>query len=376
MRPDPKLEIRNLKFFFLLALLVFAGCGVPGIPRPPSLDLPQPPNDLRATRKGDKVTLTWTQPKETTDKEAARHLGRTRICRAVVDAPGAPAMKNCIEIGNVEAKPVPRAGEQQPVEMNYQDSLSTELESTNTTSLAQYAVSAQNGRGRAAGLSNQITIPLAPTLPPPAGLAASIQADGVHLSATAPPASAENSQLRYAYRIYRSSVPVQPKEMPALIAEIPGNEKIEPVDISFAWEQHYLYRITTVTTLLSASGNPMATVEGEDSQPVEVFTHDVFPPATPTGLEAVFSGLEQQRFIDLTWNANSESDLAGYNVYRREEGGEPAKINTELIKTPAFRDASVAAGHTYFYSISAVDLRNNESPRSAETSEPVPAELH
>jgi hypothetical protein len=355
-----------------LALLVFAGCGVPGIPRPPSLDLPQPPNDLRATRKGDKVTLTWTQPKETTDKEAARHLGRTRICRAVVDAPGAPAMKNCNEIGGVEAKPAPRAAEQHPVERNYQDSLSSELESTNSTSLAQYAVSAQNGRGRAAGLSNQTTIPLAPTLPPPADLAASVQADGVHLTANAPPTSTENSRLRYAYRIYRSSVPTQPREMLALVAEIRGNEKIELVDISFAWEQHYLYRTTTATTLLSASGDPIATVEGEDSQPVEVFAHDVFPPATPSALEAVFSGLEQQRFIDLTWNANSEADLAGYNVYRREERGEPTKINTELIKTPAFRDPSVAAGQTYFYSISAQDLRNNESPRSAETSETVP----
>jgi hypothetical protein len=371
VRSNPKSEIRNLKFFFLLALLL-TGCGVPGIPRPPSLDLPEPPNDLRATRKGNKVTLTWTQPKETTDKEAARHLGRTRICRAVVDSPTAAAMKTCDEVGVAEPKPVPRATEQQPVEMNYRDTLSPELESANATSVAQYSVSVQNARGRAAGLSNEVAIPLAPTLPAPSGLAASVQADGVHLTANAPAAPAENSRLRYTYRIYRSSVPTQSKETPALVAEIPGNEKIEPVDISFAWEQHYAYRITTATTLLSPGGTPVATVEGEDSQAVEVFTHDVFPPATPTGLEAVFSGLEQQRFIDLTWNANSEADLAGYNVYRSEEGGEPAKINTELIKTPAFRDANVAAGHTYLYSISAADLRNNESPRSAETSETVP----
>lgn len=376
MHPIQKSKIRNLKFCISLATLALAGCGVPGVPRPPSLELPQPPNDLRAARKGDKVTLTWTQPKETTDKESARHLGSTRICRTVVESPHAPGMKNCGSIGSVEPKPVPRGAEPQPIEMNYEDRLAPGFESSNATSLAQYAVSVTNPHDRAAGLSNQATVPLAPTLPPPSELSASVQADGVHLTAAPPPAPAENPHLRYAYRIYRSSVPAQPKETPVLVAEIPGGEKIEPVDISFAWEQHYAYRITTATTLLSSTGTPVATVEGDDSEPVQVFTHDIFPPAAPTGLEAVFSGLEQQKFIDLTWNANGEADLAGYNVYRREEAGEPVKMNTDLVKTPAFRDANVVAGHTYFYSISAVDLRNNESVRSAETSEMVPAEQH
>ena len=376
MRSTQKSEIRTVKFCCLLALMALAGCGVPGVPRPPSLELPQPPNDLRAARKGDKVTLTWTQPKETTDKESARHLGSTNLCRAVVQSPSAPAMKNCSEVGSVEPKSVPRAAEPQPIEMNYVDTLSAGFENSNETALAQYAVSVMNPHGRAAGLSNQVTVPLAPTLPPPSALAASVQADGVHLTANPPPVPAENSQLRYGYRLYRSSIPGQPKETPVLVAEIPGGEKIEPVDISFAWEQHYAYRITTATTLLSSSGTPVATVEGDDSEPIQIFTHDIFPPAAPTALEAVFSGLEQQRFIDLTWNANGEADLAGYNVYRREEGAEAVKINTDLIKTPAFRDANVVAGHTYFYSISAMDLRNNESQRSGETSEPVPGEQH
>lgn len=371
MPANPKSKIRNLRFVPLL-VLALSGCGVPGIPRPPSLELPQPPNDLRAARKGDKVTLTWTQPRETTDKESVRHMGNTRICRAVVDSPGAAAMKNCNEVGSVEPKPVRRGTEPQPMENNYEDTLPSELQSSNATSLAQYAISVLNTRGRAAGLSNQVTVPMAATPAPPSGLAASVQSDGVHLTTNPPPAPTENSRLRYAYRIYRTSVPAQPKETPALVAEIPSAEKIDLVDISFAWEQHYAYRITTATTLLSTSGTPVATVEGEDSEPVPVFAHDIFPPAAPTGLEAVFSGLEQQKFIDLTWNANSEADLAGYNVYRREESSEAVKINSELIKTPAFRDANVAAGDTYIYSISAVDLRNNESARSTETSETVP----
>jgi fibronectin type 3 domain-containing protein len=65
-------------------------------------------------------------------------------------------------------------------------------------------------------------------------------------------------------------------------------------------------------------------------------------------------------------------DLAGYNVYRREDSGPALKLNTEPVKTPAFRDAQVQTGKTYVYSVSAEDVRKNESDRSEETSETVP----
>src|SRR5438094_104454 len=65
------------KLIGILSLAFLAGCGTPGAPQPPSLHLPEPVRDLRASRKGDKVTLTWTQPTETTDHEAVgRWLGR------------------------------------------------------------------------------------------------------------------------------------------------------------------------------------------------------------------------------------------------------------------------------------------------------------
>jgi len=68
----------------------------------------------------------------------------------------------------------------------------------------------------------------------------------------------------------------------------------------------------------------------------------------------------------------TDADLGGYEVYRREEGTAAVKLNSEAVKTPAFRDLQVKAGKTYFYSVSAVDLRGNESARSEEASERVP----
>ena len=113
-------------------------------------------------------------------------------------------------------------------------------------------------------------------------------------------------------------------------------------------------------------------VEGDDTPAAKIFAHDVYPPGVPTGLQAVFSGAGQRPFVDLLWAPDTDADLAGYNVYRREEGGQPVKINTELLKTTAYRDIEVQRGKKYFYSVSAVDLRGNESERSEEASEAVP----
>jgi len=102
---------------------------------------------------------------------------------------------------------------------------------------------------------------------------------------------------------------------------------------------------------------------------IEVFVHDVFPPSVPTGLQAVSSGTPQQPFIDLSWAPDTESDLAGYNVFRHEEGAAPVKINSDVVKAPTYRDTAVQPGRRYSYSVSAVDVRGNESERSAEASE-------
>jgi fibronectin type 3 domain-containing protein len=68
----------------------------------------------------------------------------------------------------------------------------------------------------------------------------------------------------------------------------------------------------------------------------------------------------------------TDVDLDGYDVYRREEGSAAVKINGEPLKTPAYRDVSVASGKKYRYSVSAVDVRGNESAHSEEASESVP----
>src|SRR5262249_19150990 len=140
---------------------------------------------------------------------------------------------------------------------------------------------------------------------------------------------------------------------------------------SFDWEKTYLYRVTAVSMV----GRPPSgeiQIEGDDSPSVRIVAHDVFPPAVPAGLQAVYSGEGQKPFIDLIWAPVTNADLAGYNVYRRELDGTRQKLNSELVKAPAYRDNLVVSGKRYVYSVSAVDVRGNESAPSEEASETVP----
>src|SRR3954453_4699581 len=78
----------QVAFLFFTALLT--GCGTPGVPLPPSLELAKPVTDLRAVRKGDKVYLAWSVPVLTTDRQNIRHPGLTRVCRGLD-----PALPTC-----------------------------------------------------------------------------------------------------------------------------------------------------------------------------------------------------------------------------------------------------------------------------------------
>jgi len=235
---------------------------------------------------------------------------------------------------------------------------------------ATYAVEVLNRDDRSAGLSNQVRVSLAETLRPPPDFAARLTGQGVVLTWTGQLSLPYSQPARFSYRVFRRQEDSQQR---TLVGEVgAGTERsLSLTDQSLEWENTYYYHADTLT-VISQAGKPDVSIEGDDTPEVKVFAHDVFPPAVPSGLQAVFSGLGPQAFIDLVWAPVTDSDLDGYNVYRREEGAAMYKVNSELVKTPAFRDVQVAPGKKYFYSVSAVDLRGNESERSEEASESVP----
>jgi hypothetical protein len=374
---------RLLGQLLLAAGLVWlVGCAQIGAPLPPSLELPKAPSDLRAARKGDKVTLTWTIPPRTTDRQRVRYLGQTRVCRSL-DA----TLKECgTSIGEV-APPADFAETNKSsgikLTASFVDVLPSAMEQANPGGFATYAVEVLNAAGRGAGISNLARVSLVPTLPPFSGFAAQPTPQGVLISWQCPPTSGRRTGVKYLFRIYRraeSGAGTHLAEMDVtecaagpggLVTSAPHDVVSSFLDQTFEWEKTYFYR-GVVVSVVETAGKPAVEVEGDDTPEVKVWAHDVFPPAVPTGLQAVFSGPGQAPFIDLIWAPVTDADLEGYNVYRHVDGGVAVRLNTEPVKVPAYRDSQVVAGKTYFYSVSAVDSRGNESGRSEVASESVP----
>ena len=381
-----------MKFFRrrLLALsapLMFTACATMGPPQPPSLELPKAPLDLRAVRKGNHVTLSWTIPTVTTDRQAVRSVGPTRICRgltAVLTECGTP-------VGEAAPAAIHATASSKRPKQNasYIDTIPADAGDANPGGQFTYAIEVLNAGGRGAGVSNSVHVPAVPT-PPPPKLAARVTGAGIVLTSDDLPHDAADAQVKHLYRVYRR----QEGDTHSVLVEEDKTDQSEIVDRSFEWEKTYVYRATMVSVLGSetqgctptaastrAPGNLQAhasadcavvKVEGDDSPEIKIFADDIFPPAVPTGLQAVFSGPGQQAFIDLIWAPVTDVDLDGYNIYRHEEGAAAVKVNASLVKSPAYRDAAVATGKNYFYSVSAVDVRGNESARSEEAGEAVP----
>ena len=279
-------------------------------------------------------------------------------------------MKACgSPIGQVNIPITPSAPSKQRPQGSFTDTLPSEFLSDSPEGSISYSVQVLNPEGRSAGLSNQVRVPLIRTVPSPRQFDARVAKDGVILSWNGNPIPAAPSNVKHLYRVYRR---VEGNNEAVLAGEAPeGESEITFTDSSIEWQKTYHYHVEPVTTI-PRSDNSQLVVEGTDSQEVKVFADDVFPPAVPAELQAVFSGPGQRAFIDLVWAPVSDVDLAGYNVYRREEAEAPIRLNAALVMTPAYRDAEAAQHKRYLYSVTAVDIRGNESAHSEEARETVP----
>lgn len=87
---------------------------------------------------------------------------------------------------------------------------------------------------------------------------------------------------------------------------------------------------------------------------------DTTPPAVPSGLDAT----PGDGGVGLDWSNNSEGDLAGYNVYRAVFNQAYVKLNSSLVTSSDYTDATAQNGIAYLYKVAAVDTSSNESART------------
>jgi fibronectin type 3 domain-containing protein len=166
------------------------------------------------------------------------------------------------------------------------------------------------------------------------------------------------------YNVYRR--PASQKEEPLVpLNPAPMTERTY-VDLKFDYGETYRYSVRSLRQ------PPPPLKESAPSEEVEVRPLDVYPPKAPTGLAAAVEG----QAIKLYWFPNSEPDLRGYRVYRREAKGEPQKIGEVDAAETSYADTTVIRGVRYYYSVSAVDRATppNESARSEEVSESMTAD--
>jgi hypothetical protein len=159
----------------------------------------------------------------------------------------------------------------------------------------------------------------------------------------------------YSYAVYEMppSGFTPPTLQPGALPPYPVQLTMPPV-MTRAWSDSRFevgvercYAVRTVAT----TGTLI--VESAPSPPACVKTQDVFAPAAPKNLAAVAS----EGAINLIWEANTETDLAGYLVLRGPavDGGKLAPITPEPIKETTFRDTKVRTGVRYVYVVVAVD---------------------
>ena len=348
-----------------VASLLCCACGTPGAPQPPSLNLAKPVSDLKAVRSGDEVELAWTVPTETTDGAKFRHRGQSKVCAAVDQ----PRIDQCAALTTI---PTPENQQTASVAVNIPS------DKTAPTDYITYAVQVDNDRGRNAGLSNQVQVPTSAVSSINGAPLIRLTPEMVLVTANVTP---RNESIEQTLELRRGekggSAPESVVARRVLdLSETAEAANIELRDDTFVWEKTYEYRVV-ITASTKVPNGETVTFDAAASSPQELFAHDVFPPATPTGVQAVFTGAVpgQAPAIDLTWTPDVDRDLAGYFVFRRlqqEPASAAAKLNPQPVKAPAYHDAAVSPGNTYVYSVSAVDERGNESQRSEEASERVP----
>ena len=108
---------------------------------------------------------------------------------------------------------------------------------------------------------------------------------------------------------------------------------------------------------------------GSDDDDDDIVQIDTEPPAIPRGVRSITGDNE----VIVEWFPNGEADLAGYNIWRDDDGDENFELLAEISLDSAsdedrysFVDDQVINGFTYSYAVSAVDYDGNESELSPE----------
>ncbi len=352
---------RHLVFWLALAF-VFSGCGKRGEILPPLIRIPQAPQILSLVQQGGRAVLEWRNPVAYQDGSPLSDLARIEVWGAEREA-GPAAEPSNLSLEEFENKAALQAVIQQAEFIKLRSAqggqagplrfgLSLRPGSLQGRMLS-YALRAVDSRRKKSPFS-EVRALRPKSLPrPPLGLKAAVEADKVVLSWEAPKENFDGSVFSgvAGYRIFRAEKDIAFR----LLNEMPVKELCFN-DSQFVFGQTYVFIVRA-----TAADEPPYD-ESDDSQPLEVTPRDTFPPGPPTGL----TSLPGEDFISLAWEPRPEKDLAGYRVWRREEGAAEFKeLTVQLLMETTFLDRTAEKDKRYEYAVTSEDGSGNRSPLSA-----------
>ncbi len=376
--------IFHFSFSFLLVSILLGGCAAPAEPLERRAPVPKAVTDLVAVQAGNDVVLRFTLPNETVDRRPLKQVPVIEIYRVIRPATSTTPAAPSISLAPRLILTIPSAMVDQYADQGHVravDSLKAEDFQPDTEEVAEYAVRTRASAKKESADSNSVILGIYPAADPIPDLKVATTHSGILLTWTPPQKTMVGSAPTIAkYLVYRSELDTAG----TMAANVVENPKQKTPLLKIGESEAATYRDTLaeqgktyVYSVRSVAQYPNGVIESGDSNLASVTPKDTFPPAAPQGLVVVFVPPvgEAPGHIELSWAINSETDIAGYNVYRSEQDGAlGTRLNPELLLTPVFRDMNAVSDRRYLYTVTAVDRYGNESPAGAATAGGVPVE--
>ena len=126
-------------------------------------------------------------------------------------------------------------------------------------------------------------------------------------------------------------------------------------------------------TFTVAAGQTAAVSPSSPSTPTQsTVTSPPPPPSPPAPLPIATTpttSAPKTATATVSWNPNTEADLAGYRIYVGTRSGSYGVVGPfEVTNSTSFTVPSLPTGTTYYFAVSAFDKSGNESTKSAEVS--------
>lgn len=369
--------IARLGCLLLSASLVVA-CGKKGPPLAPLHLVPAAAKSVAPRRTGDTVRIRFAVPVTNLNGPAPGQIDRVEIY-AITMAPGATAPEDRVlltatyRVGTLAVKPAPVEGEParpnaapdtrpapgdtvefvetltpeklQPVTLPAPPAPAVAVAPAVSTPPAPaipayprriYVIRGMTKSGRGGQPSARVPLPLVPPPAAPSDLKAGFTETAITLAWTAPPIAADASAP--GFNVYKgdAAAPLNAAPLTTPSFEQPG--------VEFGAERCFVVRSVELVASVP--------IESDGSPSTCVTPKDIFPPAAPQRLQVV----PAPGVMNLSWQPNTEADVAGYLVLRGDVPGDRlTALTPESITSTRFEDKTARAGLRYVYVVVAVD---------------------